>query len=105
MLDGACIVLQIGLTADAVNKTGCGTDEFGDYSCGQQQTNAGELEAATVIGILGFTAGIIMIAQKSHNDVTFVPLGVGSLHVPTLGGSREGAVGSAPQGGALQVRF
>ncbi len=58
-------------------------------------TDNSELEAATVLGILGFTAGIIMIAQKNRSDVTFVPLGMGPpppppLRAPSLGGAREG---------------
>jgi hypothetical protein len=54
-----------------------------------------------VIGILGFTAGIIMIAQKNRDDVTFVPLSVGPV------GSREVGwrSGTTPQGGAIQFRF
>ncbi len=95
------IVVQIGLSADAVGKQVCDSDGL----CVNATDNS-ELEAATVIGILGFTAGIIMIAQKNHNDVKFVPLGVGAIRAPSIGGAREGAwSASAPQGGAIQVRF
>jgi hypothetical protein len=100
------VLVQIGMSVDAVSKNNV-CDAYGNCT---SSTDSAELEAATAIGILGFTAGMIMIEQKNHNDVTFVPLGVGSLRAPTLvgGGMREGAwvgASSAPHGGALQITF
>lgn len=94
------VLVQIGLSADAVSKkTNC--DTFGG-NC-DTATNSSELGAATTIGILGFTAGIIMIAQKNRDDVTFVPLSVGPVGGPREGGSRIGT--TSPQGAAVQFRF
>ncbi len=91
------IIAQIGLSADAVSHS-C------DADCTEGSANGSELAAGTVIGILGVTAGIIMIAQKSRSDVTFVPLGTAALVSPREAGTlRMGT--SAPQGAALQVRF
>ena len=97
------IIGGIALTVAAVT-AGQTCDDYGDCT---NSTDTGLLEAGVSVLIVGIVGGIILLAQKSHQDVTFVPSIVPMNAGPTVG-SREGAWISGvsnPQGGAVQFRF
>ncbi|MGO8998220.1 MAG: hypothetical protein ACLQVI_33280 [Polyangiaceae bacterium] len=101
------LLFQIGATAGAfLHKTCADTVSFDGETEGEDctyHTDGSLLSAGFAVGIAGFTAGIILLAQKNHTDVHFVPLSVSSIGVP-----REAAwlsAASNPQGEALEVRF